>query len=438
MRMQMTRRGMFPLALLVCALALSQAKPVRAENLLTVYAQARAADPLLAYADAQRGAQHEAAAQTRAGLLPQWNLVASDTSASINGQRATQVASNFTQVLVDLSQWQRLQAANRQTEAQDARLRAAEQDLCARVAAAYFGVLSAQAGLSTAQANEDAFAQQVDQAEKRYASGLAALIDVEQARTYHALSRGATVQANQALRDAREALTQITGRAPQTLATLTPQLQPSLPAPQDAQAWVTQALANNPMLLAGQRELDASEKNIGAARATHLPTLGLALNSQRLGGDGVVDNGRFNNTLALQLNVPLFAGGLNRAQTRQAQYQRDAAEANLEATRRAIVRETQAQYQAVLAGAALIDSSSAAAAAADRALAATRAGQALGTRGMTDLLLAIQSQAAAQNALAQARHRYVLATLLLQQAAGTLNETALAVVNQWLLPEGKQ
>mgnify|MGYP000961218080 CR=1 FL=1 len=43
--------------------------------------------------------------------------------------------------------------------------------------------------------------------------------------------------------------------------------------------------------------------------------------------------------------------------------------------------------------------------AANRALAATRSGQALGTRGMTDLLLAIQTQAAAQNALAQARHR---------------------------------
>jgi len=97
-----------------------------------------------------------------------------------------------------------------------------------------------------------------------------------------------------------------------------------------------------------------------------------------------------------------------------------------------VARETQAQYQAVLAGVALLDSSGAAVQAADRALAATRAGQALGTRGMTDLLLAIQTQAAAQNAWAQARHRYVLATLLLQQAAGTLGEAALATVNQLL------
>ena len=55
--------------------------------------------------------------------------------------------------------------------------------------------------------------------------------------------------------------------------------------------------------------------------------------------------------------------------------------------------------------------------------------QPLGTRTMSDLLQAIQTQAAAQNAEAQARHRYVLATLLLQQAAGSLGEAELAAVN---------
>lgn len=431
------RRDMllYPFALAVCVLSLCTARPVRAENLLEVYAQARAADPQLALADAQRGVQQELAAQTRAALLPQWSLSASESSASSTGLRGNQVSSNASQVLVDLSLFQRLQAANTLTNAQEANLRAAEQDLCARVASAYFGVLSAQAALSTAQANEDAFAQQVDQAEKRYASGLSAMIDVEQARTYHALSRGTTVQAQAALRDAHEALTQITGRPAGSLQSLSLQLQPLPPEPQDPAVWVAQALQNNPTLKAQQLQLEASERSIGAARAAHLPTLGLALDSQRLDGAAYAgaDTGRFNNTLAVRLTVPLFAGGATRAQTQQAVHQRDAAQQTLELAKRAVVRDTQAQYQAVLSGMALIESSSAAVAAADRGLAATRAGQALGTRGMTDLLLAIQSQAAAQSALAQARHRYVLATLLLQQVAGSLNEASLAAVNQLLL-----
>jgi outer membrane protein len=204
--------------------------------------------------------------------------------------------------------------------------------------------------------------------------------------------------------------------------------------PQDADAWVAQALQNNPGLQALQLQLQASAQSISAARAGHLPTLGLALDSQRLGGDAyaAADTGRFNNTLAVRLTVPLFSGGAVNAQTRQAVWQREAALQNLELTRRAVVRETQAQYEAVMSGLTLIESAGAAVAAADRALAATRAGQALGTRGMTDLLLAIQSQASAQSAFSQARHRYVLATLLLQQASGTLGETALHNANQLL------
>ncbi len=406
----------------------------QAQSLLEVYAQARAADPVLALAEAQRGLQQELAVQTRAVLLPQWSLYANDTSASSNGQRGNEVGSNLSQVLVDLGQFQRVRAASTLVTALEANLRAAEQALCARVATAYFAVLSAQSALATAQANEDAFAQQVDQAQKRYASGLAAMVDVEQARTYHALARGTTVQAHESVQDAGQALAQITGQPPGTLHPLASQLQALPPAPQDVDVWVTQALQNNPQLQAQQLQLEASEQGIAAARVAHLPTVGLRVDSQRLGGDGVASDavGRVNNTLALRLTVPLLAGGATQSQTRQALYQRDAARHGLEVSRRAVTRETQAQYQAVLAGVELLDSSGAAVQAADRALAATRAGQALGTRGMTDLFLAIQTQAAAQNAWAQARHRYVLATLLLQHAAGTLGEPALAHVNQLL------
>ena len=407
------------------------------EDLLEIYAQARAADPLLAAADAQRGVQRELATQARAGLLPQWSLSVADSRAQADGARSRVAQSNLSQVLLDLSQLRSHDAAKQLASAEESRLRAAEQALCARVAQAYFGVLSAQAALSTAQANEDAFSQQVAQAQKRYESGLSALIDVEQARAYHELSRGATVQAQQGLDDAREALTQITGRRSAELLPLLAHLPAQPPQPQDAGAWVARALQGNPELAAQALQLAASESRIGAAGAAHLPTLSLALDTERRSGTGVpaLEAGRSTSLLALRLNIPLFAGGAIESQKRQAVYQRDIQRDSLESARRAITRETQAQYQAVLAGIALMQSSGAAVAAADRALAATRAGQSLGTRGMTDLLLAIQTQAQAQNAHEQARHRYVLATLLLQQAAGSLSEAELAAVNTLLQPK---
>jgi outer membrane protein len=81
---------------------------------------------------------------------------------------------------------------------------------------------------------------------------------------------------------------------------------------------------------------------------------------------------------------------------------------------------------------ATLSTTEAALQAAQAALASTRAGQGLGTRSMTDLLLAIQTLSAAQAAHEQARHRYVLSKLLLLQAAGSLGERELATANQLL------
>lgn len=404
-----------------------------AADLLEIVAQARAADPLLAGADARRGVQREAAAQARAALLPQWQLSAAGTRAQPQGGGSRQMDSSLTQVLVDVNRQRTWGAERTLAAAQDARVRAAEQDLVARVARAYFGVLSALATMATAQANEDTFAAQVVEAQQRFDAGLAAQIDVEQGRAYHALARGTTVQARQALADAQLALAQITGRTPGPLQALAADL-PELPLhPVEPQAWADRALHSNPALQAQALALEASRQRIEAARAAHWPTLSAGLETQLRDGAGLADNdrGRSITQVALRLAVPLSTGGALDSQVRQAAHQRDAAREDLQALRRAVERETRAQHEAVVSGLALLQSTRAAVAAADRALAATRTGQALGTRSHTDLLLAIQTQAAAQNAHQQARHGYVLAWLLLQ-ATGGLGEAELAAVNRLL------
>ncbi|MDY0745059.1 TolC family outer membrane protein [Paucibacter sp. R3-3] len=427
------------MAFVAVALALPAAS--RAEDLLQVYAEARAKDPTLAAADAARGVQREVAVQARAPLLPQWSAGASEThETGPEGGRLHQFDSSISQVLLDLSKLRGWQSERTLVSAQDAAVQAAEQDLCARVASAYFGLLSAQATLRTTQQNEEAFEQQVQQAQARFDAGLSAQVDVDQAKAYYQLSRGATVQARQAVSDAQQALAQITGREPGTLQPLVAELPPLPPEPADAQAWVTQSLRNNPQILVQDLTLKSSEQRIAAARAGHLPTLSLGVDSLNQRGAGIApsDNGRTITQLGLRLNIPIFAGGAVESQTRQAVYQREAQRDQLEIVQRSWVRETQAQYQSVVSGIALMQSARDAVAASDRMLASTRAGQPLGTRTMTDLLLAIQTQASAQNAFEQARHGYVLAKLLLQRAAGNLNESELAAVNRLLVSANKE
>jgi outer membrane protein len=429
------RTQLMLLALVVALAALGLVTGARAADLMDVWSRARASDPVLAGVDARRGVQREAAAQAGAALLPQWTLRAEHTRADHGRGAAHGVASSISQVLVDLGRLRTHDAERTFANASDARVAAAEQDLAARTARAYFGVLLAQAQLATTQANEAAFAMLAQQSQDRYANGLAAQVDVEQARSYHALAQGSTVRARQVLADARQALVELAGADPGALAPLVAELPALPPEPADPQAWVQQAERAHPLLRALALEVNGFDQRIGAARAQHAPTLSAGLDHQRLGGPGSApaDRDRTHALIGVRLSVPLFAGGAIDSAVRQAAHRRDQATHDAEAARRAVAREVHAQHEAVAAGARLLDSTRQAVAAADRALASMRAGQALGTRSTTDVLLAIQNQAAAQSAHDQARHGMVLARLLLQHAAGTLGPAELAHVNRLLV-----
>lgn len=426
---------------LLCAALLGLASASQAEDLLEVYAQARAGDPVLSAAAAARGAVQEDVSLARAPLLPQWSLLGSfsqSRAGSANplgdgSNRARVLTSRLSQVLVDLGRAAGLKSAQARAEAQDAIYLAAQQDLAVRVASAYFNVLTATDTLANVQANEAAFKQQVEQSQARYANGLVALVDVEQSRTFHALARSSTTAARKELLDARAALAEITGSTPQTLKSLSEDLPATPPQPADPQHWVGAALANHPLLRAQAQSLTASERALDAARAAHLPTLSLGLDVGRntqwplANGDG-----RTAATVGVNLQVPLFAGGAIEAQARRAAYQRDGAREELEQRRRRVERDTLDHYHGVIAALEQIDSNRASVEAARKSLAATRAGQDLGTRTMSDLLQAIQVLAQAQNAYSRARHDYILGKLLLQQDLGAIGEAELAGVNALL------
>ena len=417
---------------LLLALVMCAATAAHADDLLQVWAQARAADPLLRQAAALDGAQEAAAREARAALLPQWQLQRSELRET-GGNRWNTTTSSVTQPLIDLAALRAWDAGRSQASAQSARLQAAEQGARLRVAEAYFGLLSAQAQLATARANEDAFARQVAEADTRFQAGLSAQVEADQSRAYRELARTGTLAAELAVADAREALAQLTGGTPASLQPLRQQLA-AQPLPDAADAWAQRAEAANPALRALQLDVQASEQRVSSARAGHMPTLSLGVDTQRQRGDGIspFDAGRTPTQVALRLTVPLFAGGSVAAAADRAGFQRDAAREQLEAGRRAVLREVRAEHLAVAQGAAQLQATQAAVEAAERALAATRTGLTLGTRSTTDLLLAIQTLTGAQNAQTQARHRHVLALLALHLAAGSLGDAELAAVNALL------
>lgn len=401
------------------------------DDLLSLYAQAQGSDPQYQLAAAQQRLVTGRADAARAPLLPQWSLQAQQQR--VAGEALRSSGSTITQTLVDVAALYSWRAAETDASAEDARRTAAEQALRARVARAYFGLLSAQSQLATAETTEAAYAEQVRQNQVRVDNRLAAPLDVQQARAYLGLAQTATLAAREQLADAVQAMQELTGQPPLPLKPLRADLHPALPQPNDAAAWVAEARDHHPLVRATAQDVQAASQRQRAARAGHLPTLGLAATTQRAPVGGVPGaDARTQTIVGLQLTVPLFSGGATLAQQQQAAAQHDANQAQHDTALRAAVREAEAQFQAAQGSVAQVAATQAAAEAAEQALTATRAGLAHGTRGMTDLLIAIQTQAQAQNAHALARHRHVLALVLLRQAAGRLGVDDLTAVNALL------
>jgi len=430
---------------MVLATALGAAGPASAQvrDLLDAYAEARAGNPVLRAADANLRAVGEGIAQARAPLLPQANAAAGlaqthgpDGLGSDASIRSRDVGASLSQVILDVGQLSRLSYAKSRDRAEQATYRAAEQALSIRVARAYLEVLTSIDRVATTEANEAAYLQQVTQSTDRYRSGLAAMVDVDQARAYHASARAETIAARKALEDAFAVLAEVTGVRFDRLKTLQPDLPLLPPQPADPQAWVEVALRDNPLIVAQQRNVDAAGHLVDAARAGHLPTVSASLDVGRPaswpGGEALGRDGRTVTTVGVLLRIPLFAGGLTQSQVRQALAQRDVNDADLETLRRRVARETLDQYSDVVASLGQIEATRTAVEAATKALASTRVGQQVGTQSMTDLLLAIQTLSSAQLSHSQARHRYVLSQLLLKQAAGQVGEADLRLVNALL------
>ena len=419
----------------------------QATDLLQVYDMARNGDPQLSAAEADRLYTREGAVQARAALLPQVNGEASLSRArteldGISGS-TTSTSRDYRvsagQVLFDWSRFANLRAQRHVSRAADLQLEAAYDELIVRTAAAYFNALVAIESYSAAQTNEAAARKQFDYADKRLEVGLAPITDVHEARAQYDQARADTILSRNALEDAYQALSEITGAPVRDLRGLPEDFTPVLPANRaDIEALVAAAGSGNPSLLASAQQLDAAQAGVSAARAGHYPTLSLGASWGKSaswgdsigGGSRTPDN--TSNAIGLTLSVPIFAGGAVQSGVRQALAQRDLAQYGMEQQRRALDRNTRNAWQSVVAGISEVEARRLAVVSAQAAYDASQVGLEVGTRTVLDLVQNQRTLFAAQVAYAQARYNFLLNRLLLSQAVGDLDMAELADINRLL------
>ncbi len=441
----MSRR---PLAL---ALALAALLPASAfaEDLLQTYELARTGDPQLAAAESGRLAQKEGAVQARADLLPQINGSASLSRSHFAGQdyddpTTRSYSASLDQTVFNWSSFANLRGQRALSEAADYDLEAAGDSLVTRTSAAYFNVLVAIETLAAAEAAETALKRQFDYADKRLEVGLAPITDVHEARAQYDSARANTIAQRNALADAYQALTEITGTPIRDLKGLPEDFRPELPAGGDAETWVATAIDNNPSLKSLEYQVQSSEQGVSAARGGHYPTLSFGAsygNRDSWGGPVFVPDptdptastrAGEDRSIGLTLTVPIFSGGATQSRVREAIANRDVRQDQLEQQKRAVERNTRNSYQTLVAGISEIEARRLAVVSADAAYDASQVGLEVGTRTVLDVLINQQNLFNARQAYAIAKYNYLQNRLLLEQSAGSLDYTDVQDVNRLL------
>ncbi|HEY9198846.1 MAG TPA: TolC family outer membrane protein [Gammaproteobacteria bacterium] len=419
----------------------------QADSLYQIYQLAQERDPALRAAAANRDATVEVKPQSRSAVLPtvgvggeisrnsydDYNPLPGESNPTYSTNKTYSL--NLTQPVFYWDRWVALgQADNLVTQAQ-AEYGAAEQELMVRVSERYFAVLAAQDALRLARTEKESIGRQLEQAEQRFEVGLSAITDVQEAQARYDTSLATEIRAEDRLESTREQLREIIGEQRENLdPVLDTEFKLIAPEPQDQQTWVDTALQQNPSLAAARAGSEAARQQIEIARAGHYPTVDAFASYGYLDSNlsGLRTAERNDGALGLQLSIPLYQGGLVNSRTREARARFDEARERLDANQRNIERQTRDAYRGVVSGISEVRAAEQARKSSTTALEAAQTGYEVGTRTIVDVLDAQRALSLAELNLFQARYNYLLNTLRLKQAAGTLAPNDIDALGSWL------
>ncbi len=413
------------------------------EDLVQVYEMAVQNDAQIKAARATRDSVFESRPQAIAQLLPALSMSGSSSSVDVDTVHSSSgtgsSAYNKSSLSLNLSMpiyrrelWVQLDQADDQIAQAEATYAAAEQDLIVRTAQAYFDILSAQDGLKFAKAETDAIARQLEQAKQRFDVGLIAITAVHEAQAAYDQSRADLIQAENDLDNAWEVLYEITNQQIKSLAPLDQNLVLTRPMPASLEKWGSKALQQNLSIKAAEKAASLARNNVKVQQSGHLPSLDLVGSSSR--DRTSLSSGSDTNTssIGVQLTVPLYAGGGVNSRTRQARFELEASQENLDKERRSVTRQVRDAYRGVLASISSVKALQASTVSARSALEATEAGYEVGTRTIVDVLNSQRDLYRSLRNYANVRYNYIMSGLKLKQAAGIVSADDLNRIRPWL------
>ena len=453
-------------------------KPSQMTDLINLYQEAAFSDPVLNAARFNYQASKELYWQGLSLLLPQANATPGGTRYYQHGVGTTPVSTTpgnsrvfdqksytvtLTQPVFNMGALEAFKQGDLNTKIADMRFFLAQQDLIIRVSQAYFDALTSQDNVELYRNKKSLIKQQLEIAQAKFDAGLATIVDVNTAQAALDLANSQEIAAQADLVVKRGVLEQLVGRPVGALKPLTKEakidgvlkdprskskdvkgnpiadsVNPQLPPGQTLDDWINQAEAANFNVLAGQLSVSLAESTYRASQALNYPSLNLVGTSGYNTSNGTATNFNpantnvYNNTVALQMTIPLVSGGFNSSVIRQNAALVDQAKANYDNARRTAAQNTRTAFTGFYGGLASVKAFEAAERSSTSALESSKLGFQVGTLINLDVLIALDTVITTRSQLQLARYSTILNAIKLKAHASALSDEDLIAVNALL------
>ena len=450
----------------------------RLSDLIELYQEAAFSDPVLNAARFNYQASKELYWQGLSLLLPQANATPTGTRYYQHGVNNTNVANNagnsrvfdqksytvtLTQPVFNVAALEAFKQGDLNTKIADMRFFLAQQDLIIRVSQAYFDALTSQDNVELYRNKKDLIKQQLEVAQAKFDAGLATIVDVNTAQAALDLANSQEIAAQADLIVKRGVLEQLVGRPIGPLKPLVKEakidgvlkdprsknkdskgvpiadsVNPQLPPGQTLEDWINQAEVANFNVLAGQLTVSLTESSYRASQALNYPSLNFVGTSGYNTSNGTPNSytpsstNVYNNTIALQMTIPLVSGGYNSSVIRQNAALVDQAKANYDNARRTAAQSTRTAFTGFYGGLASVKAFEAAERSSNSALESSKLGFQVGTLINLDVLIALDTLITTRSQLQQARYSTILNAIKLKAHAANLTDEDLISINALL------
>lgn len=438
-------------------LGLGVSPVVRAAGVLGVvdaYQAALMNDPDYQFAVSDYDAGREAQKVGRAALLPSLSTSGSffrnnsdiTTDSVFDGGQVTNkniypsavFSVQLRQPIFDLEGFARYQQGRAQTRSSDALFAARSQETMVRVVGLYVAAVYEEDQLLIALAQRDMDKQAFASSVRLLDKGEGRRTDRLEAEAQFYLSEAKIFQAEKRLEEARYTLSGLVGAEVTALQTLVKNFRVKPSEAVNFDDLRAMMLEFNGEVAAKRYLVEVARQEIKRARAEHFPRLEAVASFSKTKSETIstLNEDIQSETIGLQMNFPLYAGGSINARTRQAEANHSRAKADLEATINKISVDMKKQYTVLNTSGALISALEKSLLAGEVQLAAMQAGMLLGVNTYHDVLDAQVKMFTTKRDLSLARYGYLVGYLRFRQDAGTLSGEDLQVVAAYFTPVG--